>query len=72
MKAALESEDLDAITATTEALGEAVSGMGQAAYAQADPADFDGEPEASDNGEGAPGDDTEEDEDVIEGEFSES
>jgi molecular chaperone DnaK len=79
VNAALESGDVATMTATTEALGEAVSGMGAAAYQDAAPDDFGADGADAENGSGDFGENTEdtedqdtEDEDVIEGEFNES
>ncbi|MCJ7658880.1 MAG: Hsp70 family protein, partial [Anaerolineales bacterium] len=62
------SDDIEAITKTTEDLNQIVQQIGAAAYAQADPAEGEPSPDAepeTDNG-------TSDDEDVVDGEFEDA
>jgi molecular chaperone DnaK len=67
VKQALESDDKARIVAASEALQQAISQVGQAAYQQAGPAPEGQTPAGSPDADSAP-----RDEDVVEGEFSEA
>ncbi|MEA3440683.1 MAG: molecular chaperone DnaK, partial [Chloroflexota bacterium] len=68
------SDDIEAITKTTEDLNQIVQQIGAAAYAQADPAEGEPSPDAEPSPDSEPETDsgTSDDEDVVDGEFEDA